>query len=119
MLTEEEKRFLAYWEKQRLQKKQFLRKFSIGLPLGTLVALALVINLLSGWYKKATMELNSDSSVLIVVLVALIGIVVFITIFSAHHRWDRNETLYQEVLKKKREEDAGMQHLPENQGQPL
>jgi ATP/ADP translocase len=110
MLTPEEEKFLTYWGAQRLKKKQFLRKFSIGLPLGVLIAAGLLINLLSGWYKKATMVINSDSSVIIVILVALIGIVVFITVFAAHHRWDRNETLYQEVLKKK-EEDADMQRL--------
>jgi len=102
MLTKEEEKFLQYWESQRLRKKQFLRKFSIGMPLGVFIAAALLANLLSGWYKKATMELNSNSSVIIVIMVALLLIVVFITIFSAHHRWDRNETLYQELLKKKR-----------------
>jgi hypothetical protein len=57
------------------------------------------------------MQLNSDPSVIIVILVALIGIVIFITIFSAHHRWDRNETLFQELLKK---EDSSMQQVSEN-----
>ena len=47
------------------------------------------------------MVLNSDSSLIVVILVALVAIVVFITIFSAYHRWDRNESLYQDVLKKK------------------
>jgi ATP/ADP translocase len=112
MLTQEEERFFNYWQEQRLRKKQFLRKFSIGLPLGVLIAAALLVNLLSGWYKKAMMELNSDSSLIIVVLIALIAIVVFITIFSAHHRWDRNETMYQELLRKK--EDSSMQQVSEN-----
>ena len=105
MLRQEEERFLIYWKEQRLRKKQFLRKFSIGLPLGVLFAAALLINLLSGWYKKAMMVLNSDSSLIIVILVAMLSIVVFITIFSAHHRWDRNETMYQELLRKKELED--------------
>lgn len=108
MLTPEEEKFLAYWAEQRLQKKQFLRKLSIGMPLGVIIAVALLVNLLSGWYKKATMVLNSDPSVIIVVLIALIAIVVFITIFSAQHRWDLNETSYQELLKKK-EDDSSMQ----------
>jgi ATP/ADP translocase len=101
MLTTEEEQFLNYWSQQRTQKKQFLRKLSIGLPLAVLVAGGLLVNLLSGWYKKATMELNSDGSLIIVILIAVAGIVVFITIFSAHHRWDRNEAAYQELLQKK------------------
>jgi predicted PurR-regulated permease PerM len=114
MLTKEEEYFLAYWKEQRLRKKQFLKKFSIGLPLAVGIAAALLINLLSGWYKKAMMELNSDSSVMIVILIALLAIVVFITVFSAHHRWDRNETLYQELLKKKDAGEAAVQQVSEN-----
>lgn len=112
MLTQEEEKFFNYWKEQRLKKKQFLRKLSIGLPLGVLIAAALLINLLSGWYKKATMQLNSDPSVIIVILVAMIGIVIFITIFSAHHRWDRNEAFFQELLNKK-EDDEPMQRVSE------
>lgn len=106
MLTQEEEKFLAYWQDQRLRKKQFLRKFSIGLPLGVLIAAALIINFLSGWYKKADMELHNNSSIIIVVLIATLAIVIFITIFSAHHRWDQNELLYQELLNKKEQESA-------------
>ncbi len=111
MLTPEEKRFLEYWKDQRNRKKQFLRKLSIGMPLGVLIAGTLLINLFSGWYKKATMVLNSDPSLILVILVALIGIVIFITIFSAYHRWDRNETLYQELVRKNEEENDQMQQL--------
>ena len=115
MLTQEEERFLLYWEQQRQRKKQFLRRFSIGLPLGAGIAVLLLVNILSGWYERATMELNSHSSLMIVILVALVFIVVFMTVLSAHHRWDRNETAYQEILKKKKEEDE-LQQLPENRG---
>jgi ATP/ADP translocase len=100
-LSKKEEDFIRYWSDQRLRKKQFLGKLSIGLPLGVLLVAALMINFLSGWYKKADMELHSDSSVIIVVLIAAIAIVVFITIFSARHKWDQNELLYQELLKKK------------------
>ena len=81
------------------------------MPLGVLVAGTLLINLFSGWYKKATMVLNSDPSLILVILVALIGIVIFITIFSAYHKWDMNESLYQELVKKNDEENNHMQQL--------
>src|SRR5689334_11340199 len=113
MVTTEEEKFLDYWGGQRLHKKSFLRKFSIGLPLGVFIAAALLINFFSGWYKKADMELHSDSSVIIVVLIAVLAIVVFITIFSARHRWDQNEQLYQEILKKK-EAEASKQRSDQN-----
>ena len=43
------------------------------------------------------MDIRTHSSVIIVVLIALVGIVVFITIFSAHYRWDQNEMQYKEL----------------------
>ena len=111
MVTQKEEDFIRYWEQERLRKKQFLRKFSIGLPMGALFAVALFINFLSGWYKKADMELRSNSSVIIVVLIAVIAIVVFFTIFSARHQWDQNELHYQELLKKK-ESELPRQQVP-------
>jgi hypothetical protein len=44
--------------------------------------------------------------VIIVVLVAAIGIVVFITLFSVRHKWEQNELLYHELLRKKEPSDA-------------
>ena len=35
---------------------------------------------------------------IIVVLIAGLAIVVFITLFSAHHKWDQNELHYQELM---------------------
>jgi multisubunit Na+/H+ antiporter MnhB subunit len=108
-MTAEEQRFLDYWENERTKKKRFLRKLSIGLPLGVLIAVAVLVNILSGWYQKADKALRANSSLMIVILVAVIGIVVFITIFSAHHRWDRNESLYKELLERKNSEGSMQQ----------
>jgi hypothetical protein len=103
MLTKQDEDFILYWSHQRMRKKQFLRKISIGLPLGVLLVVALMINFLSGWYQKADMELHSDSSVIIVVLLAAIAIVVFIVLFSARFRWEQNEQHYLELMKRKDE----------------
>ena len=104
MLSQQEKDFLRYWEENRLNKKRFLRQFSIGLPLGVLIAVAIFLNLLSGWYKKADMEIRSNSSQIPVIIIALVSIVVFITIFSSYHKWEQNEQRYKE-LKRKAEKD--------------
>lgn len=106
MLSKEEEKFLRYWEIQRKKKKQFLRKLSIGMPLGVIIVVALVVNFLSGWYDKADVMLRQNASVIIVVLIAALGIVVFITIFSARHKWDQNELHYQELMEKRDREDA-------------
>ena len=105
-MTKEEQSFISYWSQERLRKKKFLRKLSIGLPLAVVISVAVLINVFSGWYQKADMELRSNSSLMIVILVAILGIVVFITIFSAHHRWDRNESMYQDLLQREKGEPA-------------
>jgi hypothetical protein len=109
VLSQEEESFVSYWSVQRLKKSQYLKKLSLGLPLAVLIVSALMINFLSGWYREADKIIRSNSSVIIVVLIAIIAIVIFITVFSARHKWDLNELRYQELLKRK--EDAEMQQL--------
>lgn len=105
MLKKEDENFIRYWEDQRQRKKQFLRKFSFGLPLAVFMVLAVFISMLSGWYQKADMVLHEYSSLIIVVLVAGLGIIFFITYFSAQHKWDMNEQHYQELLRKQSKEN--------------
>ncbi|MDQ3278535.1 MAG: hypothetical protein M3Q06_09420 [Bacteroidota bacterium] len=103
MLTSEEQKFVQYWQEQRQNKKNFLRKFSISLPLISLVAVIFFANFLSGWFGKADKELRRHSSVVIVILVAVVAVVVFMVIFSARHRWEQNESDYQSLLQKRGE----------------
>jgi uncharacterized membrane protein len=100
MLSQQEKDFLRYWEENRLNKKRFLRQFSIGLPVGVLLVALIFVNLLSGWYKKAEMQMRSNSSLILVVIVALLITAVFIAIFSSKHKWEQNEQRYQELKRK-------------------
>ena len=107
MLSQQEKDFLRYWEENRLNKKRFLRQFSVGLPLGVLIVVAIFVNLLSGWYKKAEMVVRSDSSLIVVIIIALVFTVVFITIFSSRHKWEQNEQRYKELKQKAAKEFPG------------
>ena len=106
MLSQQEKEFLRYWEENRLNKKRFLRQFSIGLPLGVLIAVAIFVNVLSGWYRQADMVIRNNSSLMLVIIVALVTTAVFIAIFSSRHKWEQNEQRYLE-LKKKAENNPG------------
>ena len=101
MITEDEKRFIAWWEKNRLNKRKALWQIAAGLPLGVFLAVAIFINYFSTWYRRAAMEVNVRSSGVLVVLIGLVSIVVFIVVFSAHHRWDMNEQRYKELTGKK------------------
>ena len=101
MLTEDEKKFIEYWEIHRVRRKKLLKQLGIGLPLAVAIVAAIFINFFSGWYKRADMMLRTDSSLIIVVLVAIVLIVVFVSVFSAKHQWEMNEQRYREFLAKK------------------
>ncbi len=104
MLTNEEMQFISYWEKNRNKKKKFWKQLAIGLPVGVLFAAAIFINMVSGWYKRATMVFNSDASLgslVMVLIIAVLLIVIFVSVFSEKVKWERNEQNYLELLNKK------------------
>lgn len=49
---------------------------------------------------------SSAGSLIIVLLVAILSIVVFISVFSVKVKWERNEQLYKELLAKKELNDT-------------
>jgi amino acid transporter len=101
MLTEDEKRYLEYWEANRLRKKKVWRNLSVGLPLGVAIVTAIIISVFSGWFTRAQMVLNTNGPLFLIIVIASVGIVIFTTVFSANHRWEMNEQHYQELLAKK------------------
>ena len=104
MLTHDEKKFIDYWEHNRLSKRKVLKQLSVGLPMGVLLVVAIFINFFSGWDKQAQMIINTDPSIIIVLVIALLLIVIFIVIFSARHRWDLNEQHYRELIARRDKE---------------
>ena len=97
MLTDEERKFMVQWEYNRHRKKKLIRQLAVGLPLSVGIVVAIVVNLFSGWYKRADMEIRSNSSIIVTVLIAVILIVIFTTVFSQRHKWDINEQRYREL----------------------
>jgi uncharacterized membrane protein YhaH (DUF805 family) len=107
MLTEEESKFIQYWEANRLRRKRFLWQLGIGLPAGVILVTMIFLNFVSGWHNQAITELQSRSqnksegSLILVILIALVLIVVFTAVFSAKHKWDLHEQQYRELLIKR------------------
>lgn len=99
-LTADEQAFVNWWAENRSRKKRTIWTLAAGLPLGTVLAVTIFLNYFAGWHKRADMEIRLNSSGVIVVLVALIGIVIFMVVFSARHKWDMNEQRYKELLHK-------------------
>lgn len=104
MLTEEEKRFIEYWEQNRHRKKRVFRQLAVGLPLGVAMIMLIFINFFSGWYKRADMKLRAEPSLIPVILGGALLVVVFIAVFATYHKWDINEQRYREL---KAKEDRG------------
>jgi hypothetical protein len=100
MLTEQEEKFLVYWEKNKERDKSIFRQLSLGLPIGLLIGLGILLNFVSGWYTRATMVANSQSTPLVLIL-AIIIIAIFCSIFYKRHQWEMNDQRYQELKIKK------------------
>jgi membrane protein YdbS with pleckstrin-like domain len=95
MVTDEEKKFIDYWEKNSLKQKRLLYQLAVGLPLGLVFGLPIMISLIfSNWYKN--MQFISASQVT-VILIAVLAIAVFFALFRMKHRWDMNEQFYKEL----------------------
>lgn len=109
MLTDSERRFLQYWEANRLREKKVNKQLLLGLPIGLLFAIPVLIMLFSGkfWYQRANMEANSQSSP-VVLMIAVICIAVFVAVFYKRHQWEMKEQHYLE-LKAKEQEDKDQQ----------
>jgi len=101
MYTQEEEAFIKYWAANRQKKKKFFRQLLLGLPMGLVLMIAIFVNFMSGWYKRAAMIANADPSLFIILLIAGIIIVAFTGIFTSYHKWDINETRYKELINRK------------------
>ena len=98
MLNEQEKQFLVYWEANRLREKKINKQLLMGLPIGLLFAVPVLILLFSGkfWYQRASMEANSQTSP-VILIIAIICIAVFVALFYKRHQWDQREQHYLEL----------------------
>ncbi|CAN5229374.1 hypothetical protein BH09BAC2_BH09BAC2_11070 [soil metagenome] len=103
MLTDEENKFVYWWEHNREKQKKIYYALAIGLPVGLLFGLPVLISLIfSDWYKNM---IFISFSQLIVVIVAVFGIAVFYALFRAKHQWDMNEQFYKELKLKDSKSD--------------
>ena len=109
MLSKEEQDFIKYWEQNRSKQKLFFKQLTIGLPFGVLFAIAMVLNFSTGWDKRVaelTKTYPSFKSLVLVLLVALLGIVVFVSVFSVKVKWEKYEQRYKELIKRSESELA-------------
>jgi hypothetical protein len=109
-MTDEELKFMTWWEKRRDREKRGLVQWYIGLPVGLLFAVPIALNYSFGWYKRANMYAQTHFNPMVLVL-ALMAIVTFIGIFYKRHQWDMNEQRYLEMRAKFEREQVELQRL--------
>jgi hypothetical protein len=98
-MTKEETAFMQWWETNRLKEKQWMRKLTVGLPLGFVFGLPILLSVVfRGWYKR--MPYISGGQ-LTLILMACLAIAVFYAIIRVRVQWEQNEQRYEELLKKK------------------
>ena len=96
MLSPEEDKFYAQWEKERLQpqykRRPFLRGLSVGLSLGVLVLVIAEFD----WYERANMQVNSWGNEIWIIIAILVISVGFGWLYQQFTS-EMNEQRYQEL----------------------
>lgn len=116
MLTPDEENFIKYWEDSKNNHTNLFSQFRFGFIVGSVIGVGILLSLVTGWYTRANMVANSQFSPL-VLIIAIIIITVFCTFFYMHHRRDMNEQRYKELMHKKQNISAGMQHTEADNSQ--
>lgn len=102
-ISEEERKFLVYWEQQRLKEKRLTNQLMFGLPIGILFSIPILINFFMGkfWYKRADAVGVSQFSPTVLVIAVLL-ITVFVALLNRRFRWERLEQQYLELKAKEK-----------------
>lgn len=108
MLTEQEEKFLIYWEKNKEKEKSVFKQISLVLPIGLVIGTGILLNFMSGWYTRATMVANGQSTPLVLIF-AIVIIAFFCSVFFKRHQWEMNDQRYQELKIKKELQDSEQQ----------
>src|SRR4051812_28717559 len=103
MVTEDEKKFIEYWEANREHQAKLMTQLFSGIHIGIFFSVPVLIVLYTGrfWYKRADMLINSKLSPLVLGS-AIFLIAVFVAIFYKRHQWDMNEQQYLEFKNKEK-----------------
>jgi hypothetical protein len=106
LYTEDEIKFIAYWEQNRERQASLSYQLLFGLPFGFLFSIPILINFLLGrfWYKRADAVGMSQFNPIVLVLAILI-ISVFIALLNRKFRWEKLEQQYLELQARKQREN--------------
>ncbi len=112
MLSEDEVRFIKYWEAGREEYSGFRSKLLRGLPVAALFGLPILVLIITvylffpDWYTKIS---NATAQTFLVVVIAIIIFIVCFAYARMHFKWEMNEQLYLELKYKQKKSAATSQ----------
>ena len=116
MVTEEEKKFLRYWEQHRESENNFSVKLLRGLPKAMLFGLPIILFVpvvriyFPDWYYKIS---ETSPGMFLTAIIAVVGIILFTSYFNMQFRWETNEQAYKELkIKEERETASAHNNTP-------
>ncbi|MES2430884.1 MAG: hypothetical protein V4556_08090 [Bacteroidota bacterium] len=109
MISEKEKKFMAYWEASRQKESTFLSKLLRGLPMAMIFSLPIILMVIvvmiffPEWYMKMS---GTSPGTFVTAIIAMLIVTIFYSFFRMHYKWEMNEQLYQELKAKEKKEAA-------------
>ncbi len=100
-LTEEEKEFIQYWEKEGKRQRKWTYMLRRNLPKGLIFSLPIALFFFAMGFKRRAIV---SHGVLVTIMICLVFIALFYAIFKGHIHVDRYESHYQ-ILKMKEARD--------------
>jgi MFS superfamily sulfate permease-like transporter len=103
MLSERDKDFIIYWEKEKERRKTFSARLIDGLPMAALfcvpilLLVATVYLFFPEWYTQVSNRLPGSVSTIVI---AVIICILFFSYFRMQYKWEMNEQLYRELKQK-------------------
>ena len=103
MLTEKEKQFLAYWERNRNVEATFASKLLRGFPVSLLFSLPIILSVIvvkifiPEWYTKIS---KTSPGTFVTVIFAVLLITLFYAVFRMQSKWEHNEEVYKHLKAK-------------------
>lgn len=103
MLSEKDKDFIIYWEKEKENRKTFSAKLLGGLPVAALFAVPILLLVASvylffpEWYFTVSDRLPGS---VFIIVIAVIICILFFSYFRMQYKWEMNEQLYRELKQK-------------------
>lgn len=107
-LTEEEKKFISFWEKERDRRKKWpyllLHNIRMGIIFGAPIALFFMLEA----PRHRSLITHTD---LVLIMLCIVSIAVFYALFHGYSKWDASDSHYQ-ILKMRENSMAASRGAP-------